>query len=78
MGIGKLIEEAAGAVAAEQALEAVDPNAGLLTKGLAAVAGFEGVNKLSGALEAHAKPKAEDAIPPDPTLDPNSAANPNS
>lgn len=75
MGIGKLIEEAAGAVAAEQAVEAADPNAGILVKGLAAVAGFEGVNKLSEALEAHAKPKSDDAVPPDPTLDPNSAAN---
>lgn len=53
MGIGKLIEEVAGAVAAEQAAEAVDPNAGLLVKGAAVIAGFEGVNKLTEALEGH-------------------------
>ena len=39
MGIGKLIEEVGGAVVAEQAAEAVDPNAGVLVKGAAAVAG---------------------------------------
>lgn len=51
MGIGKLIEEVAGAVAAEDAVEAVDPNAGFLTKAAAAVAGFEGVNKLTDVLQ---------------------------
>ncbi|MGG6892565.1 hypothetical protein [Rhizobium sp. BR 315] len=51
MGIGKLIEEVAGAVAAEDAVEAVDPNAGILTKAAAAVAGFEGVNKLMDVLK---------------------------
>jgi len=38
MGIGKLFEEVGGAVAAEQAAEAVDPNAGILVTGAAAVA----------------------------------------
>ncbi|MBB5574946.1 MULTISPECIES: hypothetical protein [Rhizobium] len=47
MGLGKLIEEVAGAVAAEDALNAIDPNAGFLAKTAAAIAGFEGVNKLS-------------------------------
>lgn len=42
--VGKL----AGAVAAVEAAEKVDPGAGLLTKGIAAVAGFEG----AGALES--------------------------
>ncbi|NLR98266.1 hypothetical protein HGP17_15735 [Rhizobium sp. P38BS-XIX] len=51
MGIGKLIEEVAGAVAAEDAVEAVDPKAGFLTKAAAAVAGFEGVNKLTDVLQ---------------------------
>ncbi|WP_210247973.1 hypothetical protein [Rhizobium tropici] len=51
MGIGKLIEEVAGAVAADEAVEAVDPNAGFLTKAAAAVAGFEGVNKLTDVLK---------------------------
>ena len=53
MGIGKLIEEVGGAIAAEQAAEALDPNAGILVKGAAAVAGFMGASTLSNALEAH-------------------------
>jgi hypothetical protein len=61
MGIGKLIEEVGGAIAAEQAAEAADPNAGILVKGAAAVAGFVGAAKLSDALEAHADAK-RDAI----------------
>lgn len=60
MGIEKLVEEAAGAFAADKAVDAIDPNAGLLEKGAAMVAGFEGggmlgdfvKNKLSGSGEA--------------------------
>jgi hypothetical protein len=59
MGIGKLIEEIGGAVAAEQAAEAADPNAGLLVKGAAAAAGFFGAGKLSDALEAHTEAKRD-------------------
>ena len=43
MGIMDFVEEAAGAFGADKALEAVDPNAGFLAKGAAALAGFEGV-----------------------------------
>lgn len=43
MGIKDFIEEAAGAYAAEKGLDALDPNANFLEKGLAAVAGYEGV-----------------------------------
>jgi len=43
MGIKDFLEEAAGAFAADKALEAVDPDAGFLAKGAAAIAGFEGV-----------------------------------
>ena len=50
MGILDFVEEAAGAFAADKALEAVDPNAGILAKGAAAFAGFEGVSKLKEAL----------------------------
>ena len=60
MGIGKLIEEVGGAVAAEQAAEAADPNAGILIKGAAAVAGFMGAAKLSDALEAHTNAKKDE------------------
>ena len=61
MGIGKLIEEVGGAIAAEQAAEAADPNAGMLVKGAAAAAGFFGADKLSDALEAHADAKRDAA-----------------
>ena len=59
MGIGKLIEEVGGAIAAEQAAEAADPNAGVLVKGAAAVAGFVGAAKVSDALEAHTQAKRD-------------------
>lgn len=60
MGIEKLAEEAAGAFAADKAVDALDPNAGILEKGAAMVAGFEGggmigdfvKGKLSGSQEA--------------------------
>jgi hypothetical protein len=67
MGILNLAEEAAGAFAADKALEAVDPDAGFLAKAAAAVAGFEGVSKLqdvmsgSGDDQADAAPAADDA-----------------
>jgi hypothetical protein len=61
MGIGKLIEEVGGAIAAEQAAEAADPNANMLVKGAAAIAGFVAADKLSGALEAHADAKREES-----------------
>lgn len=37
-----LLNEIIGAVVAEEALDKADPNAGLLKKGMAAFAGFEG------------------------------------
>ena len=52
MGIMDFIEEAAGALAADKALEAVDPNAELLAKGAAAIAGFKGVEALKEHLAA--------------------------
>ena len=59
MGIGKLVEEVGGAIAAEQAAEAADPNAGVLVKGAAVVAGFMGAGKLSDALQTHADAKRD-------------------
>ena len=65
MGILDIAEEAAGAFAADKALEAVDPNANLLEKAAAAVAGFEGVkvlkDHLGGGEHAEGQPPAEDA-----------------
>lgn len=37
-----LLNEIIGAVVAEEAVDKLDPNAGFLKKGLAAIAGFEG------------------------------------
>ena len=57
MGILDTLGEVAGAVAAVEGAEKLDPNAGLLTKGLAAVAGFKG----AGALEEMLGKKEGDA-----------------
>jgi hypothetical protein len=56
MGILDKVGEVAGAIAAVEATEKVDPNAGFLTKAAAAVAGFEG----AGALESMVEKKEED------------------
>ncbi|MEM5345440.1 hypothetical protein [Paraburkholderia azotifigens] len=56
MGILDTLGEIAGAAAAVETLEKADPNASLLTKGLAAVAGFKG----AGALEELIGHKTED------------------
>lgn len=60
MGILDKVGEVAGAIAAVEAAEKVDPNAGFLTKAAAAVAGFEG----AGALESMVQ-KKEDEQPAD-------------
>jgi hypothetical protein len=41
-----ILEEAAGAFAAVEAAKKLDPNAGIFTEGVAAVAGFEGTEAL--------------------------------
>ncbi len=72
MGIENLIEEAAGAFAADKALEAVDPNAGVLAKAAAAVAGFEGVSKIQDMMDDKAAPQGQDGdAAPAPDSDAN-------
>ncbi len=61
MGIEDMIEKAAGAFAAEKALESVDPNAGTLAKVAAVVAGFEGVGAVKDHLAQQAEPQPEQA-----------------
>ena len=62
MGIKDFVEKAAGAYAAEKALEAVDPDAGMLAKTAAVVAGFEGVGAIKNKLEQSSTPaEAADA-----------------
>ncbi|AIF47814.1 hypothetical protein [Dyella japonica] len=59
MGILDTLGEVAGAVAAVEAAKKLDPNAGLLTEGLAAVAGFKGAGKLEDMVEHKEKGEAE-------------------
>ena len=60
MGIKDFLEEAAGGFAAEKGLDAIDPNANFLEKGLAAVAGYEGVKLVKEHYEGE---QAQDAAP---------------
>jgi len=60
-----LLNEIVGAVVAEEALDKLDPEAGLLKKGMAVVAGFEGEKiieeKISEHKEQEQQPSADDA-----------------
>jgi hypothetical protein len=44
-------EEVAGAVVAVEGLKKVDPDAGIITEGIAAVAGYEGVEAITNHFE---------------------------
>lgn len=46
-----LFEEVAGAVVAAEGVKKLDPNASLITEGIAAVAGYEGVEAVTDHLE---------------------------
>jgi hypothetical protein len=61
MGILDTLGEVAGAIAAVEGTEKLDPNASLLTKGVAAIAGFKGV----GAIENAVKDKDDETAPND-------------
>ncbi|KVS36652.1 hypothetical protein [Burkholderia ubonensis] len=61
MGILNTVGEIVGAVAAVEAVEKVDPDAGLLTKAAAAIAGFKGAEALEGMLEKKEEQPADDA-----------------
>ncbi|NVI03839.1 hypothetical protein [Paraburkholderia youngii] len=61
MGLLDEVGKIAGAVAAVEAAEKVDPQAGLLTKGIAAIAGFEGAGKLEELVEKKEEEKQDDA-----------------
>ena len=58
MGILDKVGEIAGAVAAVEALEKVDPDAGLLTRA-AAVAGFEGASAVESLVEKKSESEQE-------------------
>jgi hypothetical protein len=46
-----ILEEAAGAFAAVEGAKKLDPNAGILTEGIAAVAGFEGTEAITNFID---------------------------
>ena len=60
-----LLNQIIGAVVAEEAVDKLDPNAGLLKKGLAAIAGFEGEKVVEEKLQEHAN-APEKPEEPDP------------
>jgi len=55
-----LLEEAAGAFAAVEAAKKLDPNAGILTEGVAAVAGFEGTKEITNFIDKKEEEKSGD------------------
>lgn len=60
MGLLNELGEVAGALAAVEAAEKLDPNAGFLTKAAAAVAGFKGVGAVEGMVENRDEPTPAD------------------
>ncbi|MFC5431135.1 hypothetical protein ACFPTO_20365 [Paraburkholderia denitrificans] len=60
MGILDKVGEVVGAVAAVEATEKLDPDAGFLTKAAAAIAGFEGAGKLEEVVEKKEEEKKDD------------------
>jgi hypothetical protein len=61
MGFLDEVGKIAGAIAAVEATDKLDPDASILTKGIAAVAGFKG----AGALESLVEKKEDEAAPDD-------------
>jgi K+-transporting ATPase A subunit len=54
-----ILEEAAGAFAAVEAAKKLDPNAGIFTEGVAAVAGFEGTEAVTNFIEKKEEEKGD-------------------
>lgn len=46
-----ILEEAAGAFAAVEGVKKLDPGAGIITEGVAAIAGFEGGKEITNLIE---------------------------
>ncbi|GGH07003.1 hypothetical protein [Silvibacterium dinghuense] len=46
-----ILEEAAGAFAAVEGVKKLDPDAGIITEGVAAIAGFEGTEAITDLIE---------------------------
>ena len=54
-----ILEELAGAAAAVEGAKKLDPNAGLVTEGVAAIAGFEGTEAVTNFIEKKEEEKKE-------------------
>jgi len=65
MGLLDTLGEVAGAIAAVEATEKLDPDAGLLAKGAAAVAGFKGAGALEELVENKENSSADDGTADD-------------
>jgi hypothetical protein len=55
-----ILEELAGAAAAVEATRKLDPNASLVTEGVAAVVGFEGTEMIANLIEKKEEEKKEE------------------
>lgn len=56
-----ILEEAAGAFAAVEGVKKLDPNAGIVTEGVAAVAGFEGAKEILNLIEEKKEEQKSDS-----------------
>jgi len=54
-----ILEEAAGAFAAVEGVKKLDPNAGIVTEGVAAIAGFEGTEAITNFIEKKEEEKKD-------------------
>ncbi|WP_348261348.1 hypothetical protein P8935_16260 [Telmatobacter sp. DSM 110680] len=54
-----ILEELAGAAAAVEGAKKLDPNAGLVTEGVAAVVGFEGTGAITNFIEKKEEEKKD-------------------
>jgi len=58
MGLLEDAEKIAGAVVAVEGIKKLDPNAGIVTEGAAAIAGFEGAGGIVEKLEKKDEPQS--------------------
>ena len=56
-----ILEEAAGAFAAVEGVKKLDLNAGIVTEGVAAVAGFEGAKEILNLIEEKKEEQKSDS-----------------
>lgn len=61
-----ILEEVIGAVVAVEGVKKLDPNASILTEGIAAVAGYKGVEAVTEHLENKEEENKEGDVPDQP------------